>query len=215
MSVAKLAKFSTGPFDGRDKVTKFTQFAAKFLAYNLAIKDPTLATKLSALDKQLALARKGLRFGKSIEVYQKLVVCLGADHSNPVNLALEVIGHVGMMFRWGYDNLSFLEKVKLLSMKDPGLQANQWRTLAGIAYTIQAILDLFKTHQAVEKADEKDKPKAEKARQEAFLQFIAKGCDLINALHGAKIYLTSDGTQGICGMVNSVISLRKTWSSIK
>lgn len=218
MSVTKFEKFSKGPYEGRDKLAKFMQFGSKFLAYYIMTKDPKneRAQKLMAFDKNIGMARKGLRLGKSVEPFQKLIVTMGSEAA-PLDMALEAVSCIGMFFRWGYDNLSFLEKAKVLPAGNYSLTSNQWRVMAGVAYVISAIRELIKCQVAAEKAamDDKASAHALNKRLEASLQLIAKVCDLINALHGANMYKTNEGLQGLAGATNAFIALRKSWLAVK
>merc|ERR1712129_475248 len=91
--------------------------------------------KIVLFMKQLAISRKGLRLFKSIEEYHKLQLKLAK--SMPVgDFVLEVTTCVGMIFRWGYDNLAFLEKAKVVDAAGYGVKSNKFRVVATVAYII-------------------------------------------------------------------------------
>lgn len=219
-TVAKLSNFSTGPYNGRDKLAKVMQFAAKAVAYQMMIGDPksAVAAKLVLFDKQIAMARKGLRLGKSIELYQKLQLVMTKDMPQ-FDFALEVISNVGMMFRWAYDNLSFFEKAKIMEKRDYGVTSNRYRVLATVAYLIIAVKKFLAANDAIAKANKAgDKEKlaaANKAQVDAVLEFVARVADMVNALHSSKWYQTNEGIQGIAGVVSAGINMRKVWIATK
>jgi hypothetical protein len=221
MSVAKLNNFSTGAYNGRDKLAKVMQFSCKLVAYHMLLNDPKneLAGKMVKFDKQVAMARKGMRLFKSIEQYQKLLVLMGKD-TNQVDFALEVVTNVGMMFRWAYDNLSFLEKSKILDKNDFGVTSNKYRVVATCAYItiglrkyLQAKAGIAKTLR--EGGKKEDLAKFQKAQLDAVLEIIARCADMMNALHSAKWYQTNDGIQGLAGVISAAINLRKVWLATK
>mmetsp|Transcript_27445 Transcript_27445/g.38801 ORF Transcript_27445/g.38801 Transcript_27445/m.38801 type:complete len:222 (+) Transcript_27445:41-706(+) len=220
MSVAKLSAFSTGPYNGRDKLAKVMQFSAKFVAYHMLLNDPKseFASQLVKFDKQTAMARKGLRLFKSIELYQKLLVAMGKDMGQ-VEFLLEVVTNVGMMFRWAYDNLSFLEKAKILSPQSYGVTSNKYRVVATCAYIIIALRKFSAASEKIAVAAKAGKQealhKAQKDQKEALLEFVARVADMVNALNSAKWYQTNEGIQGLAGIVSATINLRKVWLAMK
>lgn len=217
--IDKVPALFTGKYDGRDKFAKVMQFATKFVAYHMLLRDPKneLAIKLSNFDKTIGTARKGMRLGKPIEMYPKLMVALGKDLPMQT-LAMEVITNVGMAFRWFYDNLAFLEKAKVLTPNNYGVTSNKFRSVAGFFYIIMTCQNFLKANEACNKdfkGDEKAKAKADSVRFEAFLAFFARLCDMSNAMHSAKWYVNNNGIQGACGFISSFIGLRKVWLALK
>lgn len=217
MSVSKLSNFSTGPYNGRDKIAKITQFTAKLFAYHLLLNDPksVLGQQLVYYDKNVAMSRKGMRLGKSIELYQKLTLVMKKDMPQ-FDFALEVISNVGMMFRWAYDNLSFLEKAKILDKRDYGVTSNKYRVFATFAYIIIALKKINKANEAIAAAkDNETKSKGRKAQYEAVLELIGRVADLCNAAHSAKMYQTNESIQGMAGIISAYVALRKVWNATK
>jgi hypothetical protein len=52
---------------------------------------------------------------------------------------------IGMIFRWYYDNLAFLEKIKILPKgAEYNITSNKYRCVATVAYIILAIKGYFK-----------------------------------------------------------------------
>lgn len=135
------------------------------------------------------------------------------------DFALEVVTNVGMMFRWAYDNLSFLEKAKIIEKKDYGVTSNKYRVLATVAYIIMAVKKFLKANDMVAKAnkdgDKEKQDAANKLQLEAVLEFVARVADMTNALHSAKMYQTNEGIQGIAGIISASIAFRKVWIATK
>jgi len=208
MSVTTLAAYSKGPYQGRDKFAKAMQFGARIVAYQIMQSDPTneSAKKMVLFLKQLGVSRKGLRLGKSVEELAKLQKTL-AKSKPSVDMALDLVTQVGMSFRWFYDNLGFLEKIKVLPKSDYGVLSNKFRVVATVAYiTINLKKFLAKFSKYLEQPEN---AKVKAAVFEASLALISRCADMMNALHGAKLYQTNDGIQGVCGFLSAVIAIRK------
>lgn len=215
-SVKKLTTFSKGPYQGRDKFAKCLQFALRQYTYYALEADPknAFAAKMVLFMKQLAVARKGLRLGKSVEELFKLQVALAAK-KDIVSLTLDIVTSVGMIFRWGYDNLAFLEKAKVLEKADYGITSNKFRVVATVAYIIQCVRAVLKANAGVAAAkDPEEVKKAKKTQWAAQLALFARGCDIFNALHSAKFYQT-ESIQGWCGFLSSYIAFKKVWDATK
>lgn len=223
MSVAKVAKLLTGPYNGRDKLAKSIQFATMMVTYRMLQQDPDneTAKRMVAFMKHVGLSRKGMRLFKSVEVYQKLVVVMGKKLASD-DLALNVMANGGMIVRWAYDNLGFLEKAKALDKADYGVTSNKWRAFASISYIILALKGIMKAEASYAAAREGDveanASNAEKARAvrlAAWLELVGRFSGLMNALHSAKLYRTNEGVQGLFGFMDGFIALRKVWLAIK
>lgn len=224
ITISKLNQCSTGKYNLRDKFAKCLQFATMSITYKMLQNDPKdeTALRMVAFMKTMGTARKGMRLGKSIELVVKFqAVMAKAGKMAPDDLALNIITNVGMFFRWGYDNLAFLEKAKALDKADYGVTSNKFRSISGLAYIILAVKGIIKTGAALAKAatsgddDKKAKVQAYADYQAAYLELVARICGLINALHSAKWYVTSQGVQGVCGFVDAFINFRKEYMKLK
>jgi hypothetical protein len=156
-----------------------------------------------------------MRLFKSIEEYIKLQKALAAKKA-PMDLVLEATQCTGMIMRWGYDNLAFFEKAKILPKAAYGVTSNKYRTVATVAYIISCVKALLKANSDCSAAqDKKSADAAQSARFEATLGLSARIADLCNAVHSAKYYQTNEGLQGLCGFWSSFLALRKVWKAIK
>lgn len=216
MSVDFLAKFSKGPYNGRDKFAKCMQFGCRMASYYVLLNDPDneMAKKAVLLNKQMAISRKALRLGKSVEEMQKLKVALTKKMA-PIDLALTITTTVGMTFRWYYDNLAFLEKTKVLAKNNYGILSNKFRVISTVAYIVQCFRAFSKAAANCAGKEGAELEKALKTRFEAGLALFARCCDIICAVHGAKYYTTNDGIQGVCGLASALLALRKVVNATK
>lgn len=196
------------------------QFSAKFVAYHMLVNDPKsdIGNKLALFDKNIAMGRKGLRLFKSVEIYQKLVLVMNKEMPQ-FDFALEVISNVGMMFRWAYDNLAFLEKAKIIDKNMYGVTSNKYRVVAVCAYIILATKKFLKANDTVNKAVKEGNKESLKAAQkvqfEAMMELIGRLADQVNALHSSKLYTSNDSVQGFFGLISASVALRKVWNATK
>merc|ERR1712194_325438 len=153
--------------------------------------------------------------GKSIEEYHKLQLKLAK--SMPVgDFVLEVTTCVGMIFRWGYDNLAFLEKAKVVDAAGYGVKSNKFRVVATVAYIILCLKALARCSTDCAKANDTESlKKSNDKRFEAMLGLVARCCDMMNALNSAKYYQTNAGIQGLCGLFSSLCGVRKVIKAMK
>lgn len=227
LSVAKVSKLLSGTYNGRDKMAKSIQFATMIITYKMLQADPTneTAKRLVNFMKHVAISRKGMRLFKSVEVYQKMLVAMGKKIPTD-ELVLNVAANGGMVLRWGYDNLGFLEKAKAIDAGGYGVTSNKWRAFSSIPYIILALKGIMKAEASYAAARPQDSRELTESKQgdlaaatnkrlAAYLELIGRVCGLMNALHGSKLYCTNDGLQGLFGFLDGFIALRKVWIAIK
>ena len=98
--------------DGRDKVTKFIQYAARLLAWYYA-GTPSQHKRFASLKQSITSSRKAFRLGRSfIELHRlkKLPAAKNPFVGFPVSMdkLIHAIRYLGLAGFWGMDNTSFL-----------------------------------------------------------------------------------------------------------
>ncbi|OQR95375.1 hypothetical protein THRCLA_07924 [Thraustotheca clavata] len=102
--------------EGRDKLTKWTQYASRALAYWVLTADPKspVGQQLTALFKAVQSARKAFRVGKSFNYPAKITATIDNQKLDPFQKNLQLIQDLGMMTFFAFDNAAFFGSAKVL-----------------------------------------------------------------------------------------------------
>lgn len=204
---------------GTDKLGKFLQYLARFLAYVYTNQgDAELAARLTKLMGAISMSRKGPRLGvKLLGEYNNANKLLSKTQSTTVvedNLKLAKV--VCLSYYWYNDNVSFLGKTGFLQGRDLkyiGMQANR-----GLFFSncINTILHLKKTGELMTEyasANSENMKRIESELASLRLDLVADLCNLTCAFHFGKFtdYKVNEGLLGLMGMTSAMIYLTKNY----
>ncbi|EQC39743.1 hypothetical protein SDRG_03169 [Saprolegnia diclina VS20] len=104
--------------EGRDKLTKLTQYSTRAIAYYILAADPksVLGQQLTALFKATQSARKAFRVGKSFNYGSKISATLNNKAVAPYQRNLQLVQDVGMCTFFLFDNAAFFGANKVLNI---------------------------------------------------------------------------------------------------
>lgn len=214
--------------NGRDKLGKLLQYAARFCAWYLAKYNPqdkASIAKAVGVQKGIASARKLTRLLKwwgMILKIQEAFAKKGLNHS--VTEILRHLSTFGLANYFFWDNLNWAISLGLI--KGDAAKYGKWSMygwFAGLVFAIMAdtiaLVKAVKDHQKTK--SDSSSPTASSgsccgllapAVAQKFALTYAKNIgDLCVATKGIQLYEFSEGWLGICGMVASLVGFHELW----
>jgi hypothetical protein len=197
--------------EGRDKLARFFQYAARTILGLIAMKRPNAGTRLFLLQeyagnvmKQLAGARRTHRWCKEIPVIQNIIQSVPVSISRPLAIpdltdrVLELMQKVTLSTFLIIDHVGWLKQVKLLR---GGKRAGTGTIQLGLTFfcasnLLGMLYQLKKLHDArAEKGNSKQQKCTENALKHAML--------VVQTAHLSRTYETHDALVGFLGMITS------------
>lgn len=221
--------------NGRDKLGKLIQYAARFSAWYLAKYNPSdkaSIAKATSVQKGVASARKLTRLLKWWPLLMKLqdaILKKGLNHS--LNEVLRHLSSFGLANYFFWDNMNWAIGVGL--MKGDAAKYGKWSMYGwffGLAFAIIAdTLALFKAIKDHQKASSSSSAPgtastassspcntcilpADQCKKFALL-YAKNFSDLCVSAKGIQLADFSEGWLGICGMVASLVGFYELWPS--
>lgn len=208
--------------NGRDKLGKVMQYAARFAAWYLAKYNPTekeYITRATSVQKGIASARKLTRLLKFWPLLIKLQDSLLKKGLNqPLADHLRNLSSFGMANYFFWDGISWAIGINL--MKGDNAKYSKWAMWGWFWGLFFAILvdtvELIKLSHAAPKTDQKESkgccsalcsPTAKKF----FLSYAKNISDLSIAAKGTQLVDISEGVLGIAGIVAGVVGWYELW----
>lgn len=236
--VAHIIKYNAQTV-GRDKICRLVQYTAKFLKWYWTkhAVDKLLVQKCQNLEGALGSTRKAIRIGKSLDMIQGAVNSLKVDNKFVRTcLVLSKLAMAGYLF---IDHFIWAAKLELISADSKRLaRSAAWfwlvAILAGLArnvYDIAVILraELRRRAKLQQQSRSKGFSKTDMvesrrhtrpcslvsrmlAENPLLIDTVKNAADVFLPLAALQLFNTSEGFQGIMGMVSSYLGLLATWN---
>lgn len=234
----------TAQSNGRDKIFRTVQYGSKlvgwYLKEKLQDKDITIE-KLKKLEASLSMARKLLRFGKSLDFIQGALKTI--QHPDTVIRLTVTLSKLAQAVYLIFDHITYANTVGLISVdkkKYSEISARFWlfslmlNLIRNFYEVWQIILQEIKIQESqVQKGDymngesiHKNKTKttqrgilvlAKKCmvnNKPEMLDLVKNLCDLVLPMSTLGQINTSQGTQGLLGLVSSIIGIVTLWDPL-
>jgi hypothetical protein len=203
--------------EGRDKLARFFQYAARFILGMTANSKTgtqlkTLNDNARSLMVQLGGARRTHRWCKEFPVIQAIPKTL--QIKNPIDMVLELAQKTSLATFMIIDHIGWLKQVKILS---GGKRAGTGTIQLGLSWFcfsnfIAAIIQSRKLAKQVSDGGEKDTSQARRG----VLETIAKHLFLVvQTAHLSQVYETNDKLVGLLGMITSLQDFLPQWPHIQ
>jgi hypothetical protein len=203
--------------EGRDKLARFFQYAARFILGLTA--NSKAGTRLKMLNDnarslmvQLANARRTHRWCKEFPVIQSIPKALQIQ--NPVDMILELAQKTTLATFMIIDHIGMLKQMKILS---GGKRAGTGTIQLGLSWfcfsnLIAAIIQGKKLAKQISNGGEKDTTQSRRG----YVETIAKHLFLVvQTAHLSRVYETNDKLVGFLGMITSIQDFLPQWPQIQ
>jgi hypothetical protein len=213
MDLDKLVKL-LAQTDGRDKMLKTVQGAAKVLAFYAGTKAET--KKWDNLSKSIGEGRSIMRFGKFTSNIQKIQVILAKAGGGSGLTQKQIIEILRILGDFGYvvgDNLTYFSKYKMLPLDPKVTAANAklaqfWGFICALLLDVLAIVSLDTT-----------KPSYAADRQSATLTLVKDTADTLavwaSVGYLSSVYHPNAAFTGACTALSGSIATYTNWKKIK
>lgn len=202
--------------EGRDKINRTVQYAARFILWYFDRYGGVHATvqKVQSLESALTNSRKLFRMARTVDFLQKVLDAL--DRKDETEKTLEVLGYFFKALWLFSDHIIWFGKIKVIQIdtKDWG-QKSAWCWLA--ANSFLAARDLYQLQQLIIQSEERKKSgdtslwssKDQQELQKVKLQLAVDLCDILIPL-GSLGYI-SKGLAAAGGVSSSLIGSYLVW----
>jgi hypothetical protein len=203
--------------EGRDKLARFFQYAARFVLGMTA--NTKTGTTLKTLNDharsimvQLATARRTHRWCKEFPVIQGIPKTLKIQ--NPLDMILELAQKTTLATFMIIDHIGWLKQMKILS---GGKRAGTGTIQLGLSWfcmsnAVAAIIQGKKLAKQISDGGDKDTPQARRTCSET----IAKHLFLVvQTAHLSRVYETNDKLVGFLGMITSLQDFMPQWPQVQ
>jgi hypothetical protein len=199
--------------EGRDKLARFFQYAARFILGMTAnsktgSRMKTLGDHARTTMVQLASARRTHRWCKEFPVIQGIPKTLKIQ--NPIDMIMELAQKTTLATFMIIDHLGWLKQMKILS---GGKRAGTGTIQLGLSWFcasnfIAAIIQGKKLAKQISEGGDKDTTQARRG----FVETIVKHLFLVvQTAHLSRVYETNDKLVGFLGMITSVQDFMPQW----
>eukprot|EP00927_Polykrikos_kofoidii_P056917 TRINITY_DN51004_c0_g1_i1.p1 TRINITY_DN51004_c0_g1~~TRINITY_DN51004_c0_g1_i1.p1 ORF type:complete len:253 (-),score=39.74 TRINITY_DN51004_c0_g1_i1:151-855(-) len=206
--------------EGRDKLARVGQYAARFVFGVTTWMEPTTGSKLLEINthaksvmSQLASARRTHRWCKEFPVIQSIPKSF--QIADPVDRILEVVQKVSLATFMIVDHFAFLKQLKILK---GGKRAGTGTVQLGLRFfclsnAVSAIIQAKKLYKIKVKADDDGKSATERynCAKTIFKHLLL----VLQTAHLSLLYQTHDALVGFAGMISSYIDLMGQWPERK
>ncbi|EJF66562.1 peroxisomal biogenesis factor [Dichomitus squalens] len=214
---------------GRDKLYRAIQYFARFFAWSLLARGYKIqAARWDALKSHLALGRKLLRLGKSLENAQAALRAISApgETGERITAIGRQLGYFGYL---SLDNIGWAHSIKFYNLAPSTAQKINKRAMqfwfTGIVFSIvHGLLKAGRLANEVkqlqgqawsEKSAEAEREhklrSLQTAREDVRYQFILDLLDVWIPATNIGLVNLNDGILGIFGFVTSLMALRQQW----
>jgi hypothetical protein len=203
--------------EGRDKLARFFQYAARFILGVTA--SSKTGTRLKALNDnarslmvQLAGARRTHRWCKEFPVIQGIPKTL--QIKNPFDMILELAQKTTLATFMIIDHIGWLKQMKILSV---GKRAGTGTIQLGLSWFclsnfIAAIIQGKKLAKQVSDGGEKDTSQARRGCIETITKHLFL---VVQTAHLSRVYETNDKLVGLLGMITSLQDFMPQWPQME
>jgi hypothetical protein len=199
--------------EGRDKLARFFQYAARFILGLTANSKAgtqlkTLNDNARSLMVQLASARRTHRWCKEFPVIQGIPNTL--QIKNPVDMILELSQKTTLATFMIIDHLGWLKQMKILP---GGKRAGTGTIQLGLSWFclsnfIAAVIQGKKLAKQISDGGDKDTSQARRGCVETIVKHLFL---VVQTAHLSRVYETSDKLVGFLGMITSVQDFLPQW----
>ncbi|KAI9145066.1 peroxisomal biogenesis factor 11 [Paraphysoderma sedebokerense] len=217
---------------GRDKIYRTIQYFAKFLIYYLTRKgySKETVTKVTKLQKHLAISRKLIRIGRPVEFVQNLVNAISTQKDEVLryltvgkNLSLSV-WLFWDFFVWANGvGIWKAQNAKLISQRSYkfwfyGLLCGWLSSVYQLNKNNQrlAVLQRSKkeTGGKLPEVGIKEEKELRSARNKIVRQLFSESVDILIPANGLGYINVSDGFVGLCGTITGLMGIEAQWNKV-
>jgi len=176
---------------GRDKFTKWMQFASKFIAYLLVTgQRKELSQRLNDLAADLSQCRKGFRLFRSLQEVDKISATLEGKEDQLMKLFTVLMAVFYAVF-WYYDAKVYFAKAKFLKNATPAtlnISAGRWWFCGLVCQLVVSILKIKKIQETKSKEEKKgeDTSKMQASLFNEHLSIVALMGDFVCCINQAQ-----------------------------
>mmetsp|Transcript_13350 Transcript_13350/g.30447 ORF Transcript_13350/g.30447 Transcript_13350/m.30447 type:complete len:225 (-) Transcript_13350:84-758(-) len=200
--------------EGRDKLARLAQYAARAIVGITALGEPQAGTMLLRINERsrnvmsnLATARRAHRWWKEIPVLQAIPKSL--ELKDPLDRCFEVLQKLSTATFMVIDHIGWLKQVKIMA---GGKRSGVGTIQLGLKFFCFAnfVATLYQAKKALQLAKEKQ------AERRKCLENVVKHSFLVvQTAHLSQLYLSHDFLVGVLGMITSTQDLLPQWPEKK
>lgn len=207
--------------EGRDKVARFFQFAARAILGLIALRRPKSRASLRALEDkarslmaQLAVARRTHRWGKEIPVVKGIIGNLPLAISTPfgssefADRSLELLQKLSLSAFLIIDHVGWLKQIKVLS---GGKRAGTGTIQLGLKFFCASNFFAM-LYELKKRRDARAEKSESSSKQSKCIENAIKHAMLVVQMaHLSRLYETHDSLVGFLGMLTSGMDVLAQW----
>lgn len=204
--------------EGRDKVARLFQYAARAIVGLVGMAKPKSGSSLQSLESNartamvnLASARRTHRWCKEFPVIQSIPAVLKI--ANPLDMALELMQKVSLATFMIIDHVGHMKQWKLI----PGGKRSGTGTIQlGLKFfcfsnVIAAIMQAKKAALSLKNEDDKSKAQRRKCMETMVKHLLL----VLQTAHLSRMYESNDALVGVAGMITSTMDVMTQWPERK
>lgn len=199
--------------DGRAKVCMLIQYTSKLLSWHVS--SVQTRTRLRRLSHAMSDARKGFRYFKVWEEWQRLVRTAETE-TQPLVLVLAVASHVCSILYYLCDHVLWIAQLRLVSMSNARFRRiKYWKnTLSLVRFVFDYYVDSVKhlRHAARGTGSGALQYCVRRGPPASLLKrYVEISCNMAIAGNGMRLWDLHSGQVGVVGSVSAVLACEKYW----